>query len=202
VRSRNFEINRTVVHTVGAKATVKRLTVAVLVDGHYTTPEGATEPVYAPRTEAELAELQAVVENAMGFNSARGDRVKISSAPFRDRLDAENVPTGPEPTPTWIWAAAVGGAAVLGLGVWLVLGRRKRSRAFTPEVLSLPAKVGDVEDALARADAPGALPGSPGLPALPEARDAARDRALALASADPERTADIIRGWLRTDQPA
>ncbi|MBL8947462.1 MAG: flagellar M-ring protein FliF [Myxococcales bacterium] len=203
VRSRNFEINRTVVHTVGAKATVKRLTVAVLVDGHYTTPEGATEPVYAPRTEAELAELQAVVENAMGFNSSRGDRVKISSAPFRDRLDPESVSASPVATPTWMFAAAAGGAAVLGLAAWMFL-RRKRSRALTPEVLSLPARVSEVEGALARGDAgqPAALPGQAAAAALPEGRDAARERALALASADPERTADIIRGWLRTDQPA
>jgi flagellar M-ring protein FliF len=199
VRSRNFEINRTVVHTVGAKATVKRLTVAVLVDGHYTTPEGATEPVYAPRTEAELAELQAVVENAMGFNSARGDRVKISSAPFRDRLDPESVAASPVGTPPWMFAAAAGGAGVLGLAAWMFL-RRKRARALTPEVLSLPARVSEVEGAIARQ--PAALPGQGAAAALPEGRDAARERALALASSDPERTADIIRGWLRTDQPA
>lgn len=203
VRSRNFEINRTVVHTVGAKATVKRLTVAVLVDGHYTTPEGATEPVYAPRTEAELAELQAVVENAMGFNSARGDRVKIASAPFRDRLDPESVAASPVGTPTWMFAAAAGGAGILGFAAWMFL-RRKRARALTPEVLSLPARVSEVEGAIARVDAgqPAALPGQGAAAALPEGRDAARERALALASSDPERTADIIRGWLRTDQPA
>ena len=37
---------------------------------------------------------------------------------------------------------------------------------------------------------------------LPETKDATRERVLELAAADPERTADIIRGWLRADQPA
>lgn len=202
VRSRNFEINRTVVHTVGPKATVKRLTVAVLVDGHYTTPEGATEPVYTPRSETELAELQAVVENAMGFNSARGDRVKISSAPFRDRLATDAGAAASEPTPVWVWAATGGGAAVLAVAGWMVFGRRRRARPVTAEVLGLPAKVGDVEGALARGDSPGALPNPAVIAALAESREALRDRALALASADPERTADIIRSWLRADQPA
>ena len=204
VRSRNFEINRTIVHTIGPTAMVKRLTVAVLVDGHYTTPDGATAPVYAPRTDLELAEMQAVVENAMGFNSARGDRVKISSVPFRDRIAQDIGPAQAEPTPVWIWAAAAGGAAVLALAVWFVLGARRRSRSISPEVLSLPAKVGAVEMALAQgaSGGPTALGALAANVALPEGRDALRDRALALASSDPERTADIIRGWLRADQPA
>ncbi len=207
VRSRSFEIGRTVVHTVGPKSTVKRLTVAVLVDGNYTTPEGATEPVYSPRPEAELAELQAVVENAMGFDSARGDRVKIASTPFRDRIGTDQGIAAPEAAATWIWAAGAAAAVAVGLAVWFVFGRRRGKRALTGEIVSLPARVGEVETALAAAgqgsagalagQAAGALPAA--LPATPEA---ARERALALASADPERTADIIRGWLRADQPA
>jgi flagellar biosynthesis/type III secretory pathway M-ring protein FliF/YscJ len=37
--------------------------------------------------------------------------------------------------------------------------------------------------------------------ALPEVAEGTRDRVLELAAADPERTADIIRAWLRADQP-
>jgi flagellar M-ring protein FliF len=202
VRSRNFEINRTVVHTTGPTSTIKRLTVAVLVDGHYTTPEGATEPVYSPRSEAELAELQAVVENAMGYSSTRGDRVKIASAEFRDRIPQDTGEPQAAPTPMWIWAAAAGGAAVLGFGAFMLLGRKNRkSKVVSAEVLALPAKVGDVETALARAQAgETALPGAQPAVALLESREAMRERALALAASDPERTADIIRGWLRADR--
>jgi len=202
VRSRNFEINRTVVHTTGPASTIKRLTVAVLVDGHYTTPEGATEPVYSPRSEAELVELQAVVENAMGYSSARGDRVKIASTEFRDRIAQDTGAPPVVPTPMWMWAAAAGGAAVLGLGAFMLLGRKnRRGRGLNAEVLALPAKVSDVELALARAQSgETALPGSAPAVALLESREALRDRSLALASSDPERTADIIRGWLRADR--
>lgn len=202
VRSRNFEINRTVIHTTGPASTIKRLTVAVLVDGHYTTPEGATQAVYSPRSEAELAELQAVVENAMGFSSSRGDRVKIASTEFRDRIAQDTGAPPVVPTPMWMWAAAAGGASVLGFGAFMLFGRKKRrAKGLSAEVLALPAKVGDVELALARAQAgETALPGSAPALALAESREAARDRSLALASQDPERTADIIRGWLRTDR--
>jgi flagellar M-ring protein FliF len=202
VRSRNFEINRTVVHTTGPTSTIKRLTVAVLVDGHYTTPEGATEPVYSPRTEAELAELQAVVENAMGYSAARGDRVKIASTEFRDRIPQDTGEPIAVATPMWMWAAAAGGAAVLGLVAFMVFRKKGgRGKALTAEVLALPAKVGDVETALARAQSgETALPGQQPAVALLESRDALRERSLALAAQDPERTADIIRGWLRADR--
>ncbi|MBC8067047.1 MAG: flagellar M-ring protein FliF [Deltaproteobacteria bacterium] len=205
VRSRNYEINRTVVHTVGPKSATKRLTVAVLVDGTYTPAEDGSDPAFAPRSEAELAEMQTVVENAMGFNSARGDRVKIASVQFRDRQrddDVAAVEAGL--TPTMIGAAA-GAALLLAVVLWMVL--RKKKTRVSAEVLQLPAKVGDAQLALARAEAglagalpPGAEGGTAG--ALPEAKDAARERALELAAGDPERTADIIRGWLRADQPA
>lgn len=202
VRSRAYEINRTVVHTVGPKTQIVRLTVAALVDGTYTTPEGGGEPVYTPRSEAELAEMQAVVENAMGFNSARGDRVKIASVPFRDRRDPNAVATvAAEPIAPWMYAA--GGLGLLAVVAAVVMLRRRKQRALVPEVLRLPSTVGEAEAALARVEsgAPqAALPGAP--QALPESPEGTRDRVLALASADPERTADIIRGWLRADQPA
>ena len=101
VQSKQYEVNKTVVRTVGPGATLKRLTVAVLVDGTYTEPEDGGEPVFAPRSEEELGELQAVVENAIGFNAARGDSdqdreraVQGSAGPGRDRPAARGSPDG------------------------------------------------------------------------------------------------------------
>ncbi|HWB79106.1 MAG TPA: hypothetical protein VG755_29300, partial [Nannocystaceae bacterium] len=76
------------------------------------------------------------------------------------------------------------------------------AKAVTPEVLQLPATVSDAQTMLARVEAGGGVlpPGAAAM--LPETKDATRERVLELAAADPERTADIIRGWLRADQPA
>ncbi len=199
VRSRNFEVNRTVVHTVGPKAAVKRLSVAVLVDGHYTPVEGAA-PQYSARTDEELAELQAVVENAMGYNAARGDRVKIASVPFRDRAadDASALPAT-DAIPVWMMAAAGGGVLLL-LVVVMMMRRKKPARIVANEVLQLPQSVSAAQAAIVRAETGAPLPQGTNL-ALPEAPEGARERVLALAAGDPERTADIIRAWLRADQP-
>jgi flagellar M-ring protein FliF len=193
VQSKQYEVNKTVVRTMGPGATLRRLTVAVLVDGTYTTSEDGSEPVFTPRSEDEMAQLQAVVENAMGFNAARGDRIKVASVQFRDRPVTGDIGPAPEDgLMAWLPGAAGGGAAVLLGLVWLVLSRRKGKRqAIEPQLLSLPATVQQAQAAL-RGE----------LPALPEAKPERppSDEILALAAGNPELTADVIRAWIASDE--
>lgn len=198
--SKNYEVNRTVVHTQGPGATLKRLTVAVLVDGTYTPPEDGSDPVFAPRSDEEIAQLQSIVENAIGFNAARGDSIKIASVPFRDRPGFDDLGTANASTmPTWM-PIALGGAvlAIAGLA-WFVISRR-RQRPIEPELLSgttvrqAQAALARAEGDAAAADVLGALPPGTQLE-LPKSRD----EVLELAAADPERTADIIRAWILHD---
>ena len=47
----NYEINRTVEHIVGETGGVKRMSVAVFVDGHYEAGQDGQAPLYQPLTE-------------------------------------------------------------------------------------------------------------------------------------------------------
>lgn len=203
-RSKNYEINRTVVRTVGPTATLKRVTVAVLVDGTYTLPEDGGAPVFNPRSEDELRELQAVIESAMGFNTARGDRIKIASVPFRDRVgQAELVAPPSAGMPTWMPYALGGGGLLVVVTAWLVLARRRRKTVLEPEVLHLPgATVKQAQAALAAAENKGDPVAAMAALAPAPAISPSREDILALAAADPERTADIIRAWLTSDHAA
>ncbi len=198
-------LNRTVIRTEGPSANLKRLTVAVMVDGTYTEPEGGGEPVFTPLGDEQLAALQAVVENAVGFNAARGDRIKIVSVPFRDRPSADtDGGTLASRLPPWApYAAGAGALAVIGI-VWLVMARGKKGRAVAPDVLPVPATVAQLQRVVAQGEAPApastpALGGTDGAspPALPEAPEALRARIVEQASSDPERTAEIVRGWMK-----
>ncbi|MEO0499105.1 MAG: flagellar basal-body MS-ring/collar protein FliF [Pseudomonadota bacterium] len=55
---------------------IERLTVSVVVDGTYENGS------YQPRTATELDRLTALVENAVGFDEARGDRVMVENLRF------------------------------------------------------------------------------------------------------------------------
>ncbi|MEQ8267362.1 MAG: flagellar basal-body MS-ring/collar protein FliF [Parvibaculum sp.] len=77
----NYEISRTTKTEVLEPGRVKRLSVAVLVDGSYTSgAEG--EAVYAPRSEQELKKIEALVKSAMGFDESRGDQIEIVNLQF------------------------------------------------------------------------------------------------------------------------
>jgi flagellar M-ring protein FliF len=198
VVNKNYEVNRTVVHTVSPTANLRRVTVAVLVDGQYTVPEGGGEPVYTPRTEAELAELQTAVENAVGFNASRGDRIKVTSLQFRDRPPAEiETPSGLAAVPPWVPSTTLGIVALLALA-FVLRGRRK---AVAPtEILQGPATVEQMQRALEAREATGdsALSAAGTAPAaLPAGGPSAQERILGAAKADPERAADIIREWIK-----
>lgn len=84
----NYEVSRTVNKVSLPVVDIKRLSVAVLVDGTYraaaagTGGKGAAAPTFVPRTAEELAGYEKLVKNAVGFSQERGDTVEIVSAPF------------------------------------------------------------------------------------------------------------------------
>ena len=59
---------------------LRRLTVAVIIDGTYQKVDGAWS--FVPRTEEELAQVRQLVSNAVGLDNTRGDSLEVSSIPF------------------------------------------------------------------------------------------------------------------------
>jgi flagellar M-ring protein FliF len=79
----NYEISRTTRSEVIEGGRVRRLSVAVLVDGIY--PKAANgEATYQPRPQEELDRLGQLVRTAMGFDKARGDQVEIVNLRFAE----------------------------------------------------------------------------------------------------------------------
>lgn len=78
----NFEINKEEENIVVPTGKLQRLSVAVIVDGMYEKPEGADKPVFAPRSDQELAKIRELVKNAVGLDEIRGDSLEVSSIAF------------------------------------------------------------------------------------------------------------------------
>lgn len=77
----NYEVSETRRERVIQPGAVKRISVAVMVDGIVTAgPDGAG--VWEPRPQEELDTLKELVQTAVGFDEARGDTVTISSLQF------------------------------------------------------------------------------------------------------------------------
>ena len=77
----NFEITKTIRNRVKESGQIKRLSVAVLVDGKYIENDDG-DKVWQPRAADELAQLETLVKSAVGFNEQRGDSVEIVNMQF------------------------------------------------------------------------------------------------------------------------
>jgi len=93
-RITNYEIDKTVSHVVHAAPTIKRLSVAVIVNGVTTTlGKGAkAKTTWRPRSAATLAQIRTLVKAAIGYDQARGDVVDVQSLRF---APPPKLPTGP-----------------------------------------------------------------------------------------------------------
>ena len=91
----NYEISKTSRTQVTEVGGVKRLSVAVLVDGRY-TPDAKGVMVYAPRPQAEIDQITSLVRTAMGFDDKRGDQVQVVNLQFADSpLNPADLATAP-----------------------------------------------------------------------------------------------------------
>lgn len=77
----NYEISKTVRNKIKNTGTIRRLTVAVMVDGSYIkNEEGKYE--YQPRNTEEMKQLEELVKSAVGYDSDRGDVVEVANLKF------------------------------------------------------------------------------------------------------------------------
>ncbi|MHB1205739.1 MAG: flagellar basal-body MS-ring/collar protein FliF [Rhodospirillaceae bacterium] len=79
----NYEISKTTENRVRESGSVKRLSVAVLVDGTYApaAAEGGAR-TYQPLPEETIAKIVALVKPAIGFDQARGDQIQVTNMQF------------------------------------------------------------------------------------------------------------------------
>jgi flagellar M-ring protein FliF len=88
----NYEISRTTRTEVSEGGRIRRLSVAVAVDGVTAPGEGENaQAQYQPRSEEEMQRLTQLVRSAVGFNQERGDVVEVVNTQF-----ARSPPEGAE----------------------------------------------------------------------------------------------------------
>lgn len=129
----NYEIGRTTSQVLEPRGQVRRLSIAVMVDGKY---EADT---YTSRPTEEMELLKAIVMKAVGFNSERGDQVEVANMAFT-KVDVTPLSAGDPVTQTMQWLqtpvgmGAVAGGIVLLLLLLKVIFKRKPAPVPAPDV--------------------------------------------------------------------
>ena len=189
--TRNYEIDRTMAYTRQPAGTVKRISVAVLIDNLRSTDKDG-KVTETPLPKDQLDRLTALVRDAVGFDAARGDTVNVVNSSFTGITapadeELESIPFWEKP---WAQALAkvLGGVLAVVLIVFMVL------KPLTRGLLN--AAKGPVlrQGALAAAGAPVA----PEAPAIAYEQQVAQARGL--VSADPKRGAQVVRAWVAKDE--
>ncbi len=141
----NYEISKTVQKIVGEVGSLKRISVAAMVNGKTKVAPGADgEPKveYTPRTAEELEQIRQIVRNAVGYDPARNDQISVVNLEFdTSLLDHELPETGFQWTPQEIAEKVVIVLAML-LAVLMIRKliaspqvRRRIEQVFAPSEL-------------------------------------------------------------------
>lgn len=136
----NYEITKKTLNSVRDNGVVKRLSVAVLVDGNTTVkPDGTRD--YQERSPEEMKKLDALVKGAVGFEANRGDQVELINMRFQELEDmapSEKALFLGFTKPEIMRMAESLGVAVVAILVILLIVRPLVTRAF--ESLPSPAE--------------------------------------------------------------
>lgn len=86
----NFEISNTTKNYVKEIGAIKRLSIAVMVDGTYNKKDNGTQE-YQPRTDDEINKLKELVKTAVGYKEDRGDLISLVNLKFTE-IPQDNIP--------------------------------------------------------------------------------------------------------------
>ncbi|PID28165.1 MAG: flagellar M-ring protein FliF [Candidatus Cloacimonadota bacterium] len=81
----NYEINKSTASIIKEVGNVKKLSIAVSVDGKYQTvtdADGEVRTEYVQRSNEELENIKSLVTSAVGFDKARGDVIEVVNLQF------------------------------------------------------------------------------------------------------------------------
>ncbi|SHF10862.1 flagellar M-ring protein FliF [Modicisalibacter ilicicola DSM 19980] len=196
----NYEVDRSVEHVQYRRGNIERLSVAVVVNYRDGTDDRG-QAVREPLSDDELAQIERLVRQAMGFSEARGDAIEVVNSSFIQRDDSV------EPLPWWQTRQAIDLAMTLGryllvilaaLFLWFMMVRPlvKRHSQARP---MMPAAAGPRAVTAAQADdgfeeeAPPPRRRRRGASAYEHNLKAARD----MAQEDPRMVALVVKGWIK-----
>jgi flagellar M-ring protein FliF len=78
----NYEINKTVRSQVRESGQVRRLSVAVVVDGTYKQSDDGKTSTYVPRSDEEMTKIKDLVRSAVNYDASRGDTLDVTNMQF------------------------------------------------------------------------------------------------------------------------
>ncbi len=199
----NYEVDRNIEHVKSSLGSVQRLTAAVVVNYRATVKDGA--PVNEPLSKEELAGINDLVRQAMGFDESRGDTLQVINSPFVEEQAVDDA------LPWWRTPEAYNltmgvlryllvALAALTLWKFVLKPMQQRNAAAGGRDLMLSDEAGEPAPGARASDSLVVGQDNPQRPALPR-KSALYEQNMEslkrLATEDPRLVAMIVRGWMK-----
>lgn len=198
-----YDVSKVLERKIFAPGQLKRVSVAVMVDGSYKTVSdgnGGERQEYVPRKSEEIEKIKVAVKNAVGFNASRGDEVEVVEFSFdTSALEKERVLMEEAERKAFWYSLVKQALTVVGVLVVLVfvlrplirLLKERRSPVFdAPDAFSIPQPNPSV-------DVIDSGPARPPVQALDVASDdPLREGLMELARNNPNVVAQLVRAWM------
>jgi flagellar M-ring protein FliF len=213
--TRNYELDRLVSHTRLAPASLRRLSVAVVVDDNLLPGAEEGTLVRRERTPEEIERITQLVREAIGFSAQRGDSVKVLNSRFLAPDEVAPLPAPPLWEQAWFWdlLKQLGGVLIALLVIFGVLRptMKRLTQPHAGELTGLAAEDG-VRGEMAPGSARNAGEGGvtaggmmldkngepvklPGPAGYENVLQALRD----YVDEDPKRVAQLVKTWIAED---
>jgi flagellar M-ring protein FliF len=194
-RTVNYEIGKITSRILEPVGEIKRISVAVIVDGTYRRSEkakGQYEWSYTPRTPEEMQKLENICKRAVNFDPERGDKVEVVNIPF----ETGNLPEANPPGEKQDWMTRLKEYKpyfkYVFLGLFMLLSfifivqplirwLTEHSLGETEILRQLPKTVGEIEREYQKGT--GSL--------------SFRDQASQLIASDKDASIGVMREWLK-----
>jgi len=218
-----YQTSRVTKHLKLPQGTIKRLSIAVLVDqGSRMEGQGPqAHRVVIPQDPEKLKTIQTLVGTLVGLDTTRGDQLTVEALPFDNSINLEPGALGTpdaqkkpdevfsietlKKKPALLWGSVGGAVLLIGL-VGFALARLMRGRKGGANVETRPAlPVVDTYAGLpaGQTGAAAAVGEPPRLPALmPSRTEVLLNQLQENSRNNPEAWANVLRSWLAEEEPS
>ncbi|NIC41927.1 flagellar basal-body MS-ring/collar protein FliF [Aquabacterium sp. A08] len=203
----NYEVDKTVSVTRNATGTVRRLSAAVVLN-HVASTDRKGQASSGPLPPEQMEQINALVREAIGFNTQRGDSVNVMNAAFnKPATDTTDIAWWKQADTFDLARSLAWPVGMLVLGLILFLGMVR------PALKLMKAPPAAAPDAEGTRTAGGQLdtlvddePQRPGLP-MPVQNEVTVEMlrledAKRLARENPVAVANIVKGWVNGESAA
>jgi flagellar M-ring protein FliF len=200
----NYEVDRTIQHTKLPVGNIRRLSVAVVMNNRNVVDKSGKQSS-KPYTDAEKAQITALVKEAMGFDPKRGDTLNLLNSAFNNDQEVfPEVPLWKDPENIALAKEALKYLLIAATILFLLFG------VIRPGFRNVTAKAKAEEaaaEAAANAETESVL--DPNIPRTPEEIEAVKAEnsfdtnlqlAKQLAKDDPKIIASVVKEWVNNDE--